>query len=218
MAARSAPANPLLRAAIDRALERLRPPRRVLGAANREQGRAESDQGLLLESLAAMRPSGRFVLFTVRRVAAVPWLLHGAPSARIAVVSEHDEVGSHLAAAWGEAGAAIEWWRESAAAVCDRIEPGLTLAVIDRPAAEARRLVDLLLPKLAVGGTLVILDVLADQVTGHDLPMAETAALERLRPYLLIHPQLAAAIVPLGSGLVVAIKRRETIREMGGPY
>ena len=49
-----------------------------------------------------------------------------------------------------------------------------------------------------------------------DSPRA--AMLERFNPYFLIHPQLAAALLPIGDGVGVATKRRPTLRELGGPY
>jgi len=34
----------------------------------------------------------------------------------------------------------------------------------------------------------------------------------------MIHPQLATVLLPLGDGVGLAVKKKVTIRELGGPY
>jgi predicted O-methyltransferase YrrM len=34
----------------------------------------------------------------------------------------------------------------------------------------------------------------------------------------MIHPQLATVLLPLGDGVGLAVKRKPTIRELGGPF
>ena len=43
-------------------------------------------------------------------------------------------------------------------------------------------------------------------------------ALELFNPYLMIHPQLRAVMLPLGDGVAVATKSRPLVRELGGPF
>jgi predicted O-methyltransferase YrrM len=42
--------------------------------------------------------------------------------------------------------------------------------------------------------------------------------IEKFNPYLMIHPQLATVMLPLGDGVGLAVKRRITMRELGGPF
>ena len=65
---------------------------------------------------------------------------------------------------------------------------------------------------------IALLGALRDFIAGNALAAEEIRALERLRPYVLIHPQLASVVLPVGDGLLLGVKRRETIRELGGPY
>jgi predicted O-methyltransferase YrrM len=46
----------------------------------------------------------------------------------------------------------------------------------------------------------------------------EADALRAFNPYMMIHPQLVAQVLPIGDGLGVATKTEPLIREMGGPF
>ena len=75
---------------------------------------------------------------------------------------------------------------------------------------------------MRVGGTLAFAGLLADGRVG-DPALREgddrhARELERFNPYLSIHPQLTAVLLPLGDGVGLAVKRRPTVRELGGPF
>ena len=46
----------------------------------------------------------------------------------------------------------------------------------------------------------------------------EAREIERFNPYFMIHPQLATVLLPLGDGVGLGVKKKITIREMGGPF
>ena len=48
--------------------------------------------------------------------------------------------------------------------------------------------------------------------------MSEAREIERFNPYFMIHPQLATVLLPLGDGVGLGVKKKITIREMGGPF
>jgi predicted O-methyltransferase YrrM len=109
-----------------------------------------------------------------------------------------------------------------------RVVPGLEgpfdLLYLDAVKTEYRRLLDLALPKLAVGG-LVVADnalwkgMVADREARSSADDEETAgALEVFNGYLMMHPQLRALVLPIGDGLALAVKTRPLMTEMGGPW
>jgi len=91
---------------------------------------------------------------------------------------------------------------------------------IDGDKRDCRRCLDLTLPFLAVGGMVVVDNLLWKGAIADPKLRAEddTAAreIERFNPYFMIHPQLATALLPLGDG--VGVKKQLTIRELGGPF
>lgn len=181
-----------------------------------------AEVGRFLETLAACQPAGRILELGTGWGGATLWLARGARQAAIVAV-DRDAAALGIARETLEAAghrAPIEWIVDEARVAVERAAGPFDLAVIDVAAAEARRLVDLVLPKLAVGGRIALLGALRDLVAaeGDELSGDEIGALERLRPYVLIHPQLASVIVPIGDGLLLGVKRRETMRELGGPY
>lgn len=226
MAARNA--NPLARPAVERTISRLRPPvpkvfaelEARAAAASREVVGAEV--GRLLESLAAVQPAGRILELGAGWGGATLWLSKGARMATIVAVDRDPEALAAARAAVERAGhgGPIEWVAAEARDAMEQVAAPVDLVVVDIGAAEARRIVDIVLPKLAVGGRIALLGALRDLVSGRREPLAaeEIGALERLRPYVLIHPQLASVLVPVGDGLLLAVKRRETMRELGGPF
>lgn len=221
-------ASPLARAAVERAIARLRPPSpaafTALEARAAAVGRAlvPVEVGRFLEALAASQPAGRILELGAGWGGATLWLAKGARQATIVAVdrdAQAIEIARETLAGAGPA-APIEWVEDEARAAVERVAGPFDLVVIEVAAAEARRLVDLVLPKLAVGGRIAVLGALRDLLPSKESALAadEIGALERLRPYVLIHPQLASVIVPVGDGILFAVKRRETIRELGGPF
>jgi caffeoyl-CoA O-methyltransferase len=96
------------------------------------------------------------------------------------------------------------------------------LVYVDAVKTEYRRYLDLVLPRLRVGG-LVLLDnllwkgrVAEPPEDGPDDEQAE--ALRAFNGYLMMHPQLQSLVLPLGDGLGIATKTKPLISEMGGPF
>ena len=102
-----------------------------------------------------------------------------------------------------------------------RLEGPFDLAFVDAVKTEYRRYLDLLLPKLRVGGLVVVDNLLWK---GHVAAPPEDEedevadALRAFNGYLMMHPQLQAVVLPVGDGLGVATKTKPLIFEMGGPY
>ena len=103
-----------------------------------------------------------------------------------------------------------------------RLEGPFDLVYLDADKTEYRRCLDLALPRMPVGGRIVVDNLLwQGRIADPSLrPEGDRVAeaVERFNPYFLIHPQLAASILPVGDGVGFAVKRRETMRELGGPY
>jgi predicted O-methyltransferase YrrM len=103
-----------------------------------------------------------------------------------------------------------------------RLQPPFDLAWVDAAKADYRRYLDRLLPLVTVGGLLVFDNVLwHGRVAEPADDGEEDAAADHLRAfngYLMIHPQLAASVLPLGDGVALAAKLKPTILEQGGPY
>ncbi|HEY9421129.1 MAG TPA: hypothetical protein VIW92_06925, partial [Thermoanaerobaculia bacterium] len=92
---------------------------------------------------------------------------------------------------------------------------------VDGVKTEYRRYLDLLVPKLRVGGMVVMDNLLwqgrvAEPPDDEDDPNAD--ALRAFNGYLMMYPQLQALVLPLGDGLGIATKIKPTIMEMGGPF
>lgn len=110
--------------------------------------------------------------------------------------------------------------------VAPSLEGPFDLVYLDAVKTEYRRLLDLLLPKLAVGGLVVADNALwggmvadpdrAEASTLEDQTNAE--ALRVFNGYLMMHPQLRAIVLPLGDGVALAVKTRPLMTEMGGPW
>ena len=94
------------------------------------------------------------------------------------------------------------------------------LVYIDADKAQYRRYLDQVLPRLRVGGVILVDNLLW---SGHVAvpPEEEDRAADALRAfngYLMMHPQLQSVVLPLGDGMGVATKLKPTIMEQGGPY
>jgi predicted O-methyltransferase YrrM len=222
--------EPLLRPRQGRYLERLVPPRDALRA---EIEREASRHGWRLvapavarlwEALAAREPAPRIVEIGCSVGYGTLHLARGATSGSVTAIDDDavalDRAREYLARAG--LGGRVELVASGARELAERLAGPFDLAVIDGTRSEPRRALDLLLPLLRVGGTIAVAGVLADgRIADPALrdevdPLAE--ALERFNPYLSIHPQLAAVVLPLGDGVGLAVKRRPTMRELGGPF
>ena len=224
------PTDPVLRPRQGRYLERLLPERdalrREMGAAAAAEGIpiAHPQLGRLLEALAAIRPDGRLLEVGTAIGYGTLHLARGAHAGRVISI---DEDAGRLARARGyleRAGVAarVELVHGSALAVIERLEPFFDLVFLDADKTGYRRQLDAVVPKLVVGGRLVIDNLLwKGRIADPSLRPEgdrDAAAIEAFNPYLTIHPQLASVLLPLGDGVGLAVKRRVTLRELGGPY
>ncbi len=152
-------------------------------------------------------------------------LARGAPAARVTSI---DTDPARLAAARAyleRAGVAerVELLEGAALDLLPRLTGPFDLAYVDAVKSEYRRYLDLLLPRLRVGG-LVVLDNLlwGGEVAvpaGEDHESAENAdALRAFNGYLMMHPQLEAVVLAVGDGVGLATKTRALRSELGGPF
>ena len=228
----------ILRPEQERYLERLLPPRDALVAEMEQVAAAEdvpiSDPEVvrLLEVLAAATAglAGRIVEVGCAIGYGALHLARAAPASRVLTV---DQDGAMLERARGfleRAGVAdrVDLLHGPARRVLAGLDGPFDLAYVDAAKVEYRHYLDLLLPLLRVGGVLVFDNLLwkgkvaqpepgrgAGNGAGED---EQTRAIRAFNPYLMIHPQLRAAVLPVGDGVGVATKTKPTILEMGGPF
>lgn len=100
----------------------------------------------------------------------------------------------------------------------------IDLVYLDGLKEEYRRTLDLLLPRLRVGGLVAVDNLLwkgwvadpPDEGEGAEDTKADV--LRTFNGYLMSHPQLEAVVLPLGDGVGLATKTRPLMSEMGGPF
>ncbi|HVT14811.1 MAG TPA: O-methyltransferase [Thermoanaerobaculia bacterium] len=218
----------ILQPAQEAYIERLLPPRDAVLREMEEHAARENipisdpEVGLLLSILARAIGARRILEIGAAIGYGTLWLARGAAEAEIVAI---DVDPGRLAAARGYL---------QRAGVADRVDlrqgpalevlPGLSgpfdLAYIDAVKLEYRRYLDLLLPRLRVGG-LVLADNLLWKGRVADPPAEkdeEADALRAFNGYLMIHPQLQSMVLPLGDGLGIATKTRPLMSELGGPF
>lgn len=218
----------ILRPEQERYLERLLPPRDALLAEMEEHARrddvpiADPEVGRLLEVLARAKGALRIVEIGTAIGYGALRLARGAPQAQVVTI---DRDPAMLAAARGylERGGVldrVELVEGEALDAIGRLQPPFDLAWVDAAKADYRRYLDRLLPLVVVGGLLVFDNVLwkgrVAEPPDEDDPAADH--LRTFNGYLMMHPQLAASVVPLGDGVALATKLKATILEQGGPY
>lgn len=149
-------------------------------------------------------------------------LARGNPQARVVTI---DPDPGRLATARDflkRAGVAdrVELVEGAALDVLPRLQGVFDLVYIDAVKTEYRRYLDLILPKLRVGGLIVCDNLLwKGRVAEPPEEGDETAeALWSFNAYLMMHPQLQAVVLPLGDGVGIATKTKPLISEMGGPF
>jgi caffeoyl-CoA O-methyltransferase len=210
-------------------LDRLLPPRDALlremeeRAAREDIPISDPEVGKLLGILARSVGARRILEIGAAIGYGAIWLARGAPEARVLSVDRDPE---RLAAARGyleRAGVAdrVELIEGAALEVIQRLEGPFDLVYVDAVKTEYRKYLDLTLPKIRVGGLIVVDNLLwggevAAPSTGE--PDANADALRSFNGYFMIHPQLQAVVLPLGDGVGLATKTKPTIFEMGGPY
>jgi len=209
-------------------LDRLLPPRDPLLREMEEQGARENvpisdpEVGKLLGILARATGARRILEIGAAIGYGALCLARGAPEAHIVTI---DKDPGRLATARGyleRAGVAgrVELIEGAALDVLHRLEGPFDLVYIDAVKTEYRRYLDLTLPRLRVGGLIVVDNLLwGGRVAAppeEDDPDAD--ALRAFNGYLMMHPQLQSVVLPLGDGVGLATKIKPTIMEMGGPY
>jgi caffeoyl-CoA O-methyltransferase len=209
-------------------LEKLLPPRDAVLREMEEHAARENipisdpEVGLLLSILARAIGARRILEIGAAIGYGTLWLARGAAEAEIVAI---DVDPGRLAAARGylqRAGVAgrVDFRQGPALEVLPGLSGPFDLAYIDAVKLDYRRYLDLLLPRLRVGG-LVLADNLlwkgrvADPTPEKD---EEADALRAFNGYLMMHPQLQALVLPLGDGLGIATKTRPLMTELGGPF
>ncbi len=210
-------------------LDRLLPPRDVLlremeeRAAREDIPISDPEVGKLLGILARTTGARRILEIGAAIGYGALWMARGAPEARVLSIDRDPE---RLAAARGyleRAGVAdrVELIEGAALEVIQRLDGPFDLVYVDAVKTEYRKYLDLTLPKVRVGGLIVVDNLLwggevAAPSSGE--PDRDADALRSFNGYFMIHPQLQAVVLPLGDGVGLATKTKPTIFEMGGPY
>ena len=210
-------------------LERLLPPGDALLREMEEHARRDNvpvsdpEVGRLLAILARSLDARRILEIGTAIGYGTLCLARGASAAHI-VTLEIDPQRIAQARGYLERGGAadrVEIVEGAALDLLPRLEGPFDLAFIDAVKQEYRRYLDLLLPKLRVGGLILVDNLLwgghvAAPPDDEEDPVADS--LRAFNGYLMMHPQLHAVVLPMGDGLGVATKVKPLISEMGGPY
>lgn len=218
----------LLRPEQERYLERLLPPRDPLlremeeRAAQDDIPISDPEVGRLLGVLARATGARAIVEVGTAIGYGALCLARGAPEARVTTI-ETDPQRIAEARAWLERGGVadrVQVIEGAALDVLPRLQGPFDLVYVDAVKTEYRRYLDLLLPNVRVGGTLLFDNLLWK---GHvaDPPDEEDQNADALRAfngYLMMHPQLQAVVLPFGDGLGIATKTKPTVMEQGGPW
>jgi caffeoyl-CoA O-methyltransferase len=209
-------------------LDRLLPPRDPLlremeeRAAREDIPISDPEVGRLLSILARAAGARRILEIGAAIGYGAVWLARGAPEARVQSVDVNPE---RLAAAreyLERAGLAdrVELIEGKALEVIQRLDGPFDLVYVDAVKTEYRRYLDLVVPKLRVGGMIVCDNLLwgGEVAAPGEEENRDADALRAFNGYLMMHPQLQAVVLPLGDGVGLATKTKPTIFEMGGPF
>lgn len=149
-------------------------------------------------------------------------LTRGAPEARVITIDHDPEQLARARDYLGRGGVLdrVELLEGDALERLATLDGPFDLAYLDAAKEEYRRYLDLLLPRLKVGGLLVADNVLwkGKVAAFGEEEDAATRALRAFNAYLVMHPQMLAWVIAVGDGLGLAVKTRPTIMEMGGPF
>ncbi len=233
-------ADALLQPAQAAYLDRLLPPRDPLlaemeaAASAADVPIADPEVGRLLTVLARATRARRIVEIGTAIGYGALCLARGAPEAEVVTI-DHDPAMLERAHGYLErAGVAgrVRLIEGAALAAIPALDGRFDLAWVDAAKAEYRRYLDLLLPKIEVGGTLAFDNLLwgglvadpdageggGDVEEGGGPDPASADALRAFNGYLMMHPQLAAVVLPFGDGVGLAVKTRPLMTELGGPF
>jgi caffeoyl-CoA O-methyltransferase len=223
----------ILRLEQDAYLDRLLPPRDPLlremeeQAARAEVPISDPEVGRLLSILA--RACGARLILEIGTAIGYGalCLARGAPQARVLSIDTDPQRLATARAYLERAGVAerVELLEGAALDLLPRLDGPFDLAYVDAVKTEYRRYLDLLLPRLRVGGLVVVDNLLwGGRIAEPSAPAeeadedADTKALRAFNGYLMMHPQLEAVVLPLGDGVGLATKTRPLRSEMGGPF
>ncbi|HEX6904514.1 MAG TPA: O-methyltransferase [Thermoanaerobaculia bacterium] len=225
------PGAPILHPEQESYLERLLPPRDPLLremedlAARDDVPISDPEVGRLLAILARATGARLIVEIGTAIGYGALCLARGAPEAHVVTIDTDPE---RLATARGfleRAGVAdrVELVQGAALEVLPHLQGPVDLAYVDAVKTEYRRYLDLLVPKLRVGGMVVLDNLLwkghvAAPPEEEDEDDQNADALRAFNAYLMMYPQLQALVLPLGDGVGIATKIKPTILEMGGPF
>ena len=209
-------------------LDRLLPPRDPLLAemeawsAAHDVPSSDPEVGKLLAILARSRGAKRILEVGTAIGYGTLCLARGAPEARVLTIDPDPERRELARGFLDRAGVLerIELIDGEALQVLPRLDGPFDLVYLDALKEEYRRYLDLALPKMALGG-LVVVDNALWKGRVAEPPAEEDRAADAIRAfngYLMIHPQLEAVLLPLGDGVGLAVKTKTTIMEMGGPF
>ena len=209
-------------------LDRLLPPREALLAemeawsAAHDVPSSDPEVGKLLSILARSRGAKRILEVGTAIGYGTLCLARGAPEARILTIDPDAERREQARGFLARAGVLerVELIDGEALQVLPRLDGPVDLVFVDALKEEYRRYLDLSLPKMALGGLVVVDNVLwkgrvAEPPEERD---RDADAIRAFNGYLMIHPQLEAVVLPLGDGVGLAVKTKPTIMEMGGPF
>lgn len=212
-------------------LERLLPPGDALLREMEEQARrddvpiSDPEVGRLLSILARSLDARRILEIGTAIGYGALCLARGAAAARVVTIELEPQRIEQARGYLVKGGVAdrVEILQGAALDVLPRLEGPFDLVYVDAVKKEYRRYLDLLLPKLRVGGLILVDNLLwkghvAAPPEDEDEDDDVADALRAFNGYLMMHPQLQAVVLPVGDGLGVATKTKPLISEMGGPY
>lgn len=220
----------ILHAEQERYIERLIPPRDAVlremeaQAAREDIPISDPEVGRLLTVLARATGARRILEVGTAIGYGALCLARGAPEAWVVSIDTDPDRLAQARAYLERAGVAgrVELLEGAALDILPELAGPFELAYVDAVKTEYRRYLDLILPKLAVGGMIVFDNLLwkgqvaAPPEEGEEDEQA--TALRAFNTYLMIHPQLHAVVLPLGDGVGLATKTKPLITEMGGPF
>ena len=210
-------------------LDRLLPPRDPLLREMEEHARrdevpiSDPEIGRLLGILARSIGARRILEIGTALGYGTLCLARGAAEARVVTIELDPERIGQARGYLEKGGVAdrVDIVEGAALDILPRLEGPFDLAFVDAVKTEYRRYLDLLLPKLRVGGLVVVDNLLWKgrvAVPPEDEEDETADAMRAFNGYLMMHPQLQAVVLPVGDGLGVATKTKPLIFEMGGPY
>jgi len=100
----------------------------------------------------------------------------------------------------------VEIKRGKALEVMPQIDETFDLLFIDAVKEEYSRYLDLGLPRLRVGGVVIVDNLLWGGLVASGDTESSTVALREFNSYFMNHPQLLAEVLPIGDGLGYAVK------------